>query len=95
MVMDRPRVSDPGSRTCIRHLVDLGYFEAVGDSEAAVRSACLMREGVRGAIETAVDDLAPAERAAVARFADLVDRHAAAADERGATGPAADAPRTT
>lgn len=39
-----------------------------------------MRDGVRAAIETTVDDLDPAERAAVARFADLLDRHQKQAD---------------
>lgn len=68
------------TRGSVRRLVACGHLELVSAAEVAWRSSHDMRDGVRAAIETTVDDLDPAERAAVARFADLLDRHQKQAD---------------
>ncbi|MEJ8654922.1 hypothetical protein WKI65_44500 [Streptomyces sp. MS1.AVA.3] len=68
------RMPEAETRDSVRRLVELGYFETVGPIEVEFRSAHEAGDGVRAAIEATVDDLTPSERAAVARFADLVDR---------------------
>lgn len=64
----------------VRRLVARGYLETFGAAELELRSAHEMASGIRTAIEATVDELTPTERAAVARFADLVDRRTAQAD---------------
>ncbi|MCQ8772091.1 hypothetical protein [Streptomyces telluris] len=58
----------------VQRLVELGYLETVGTVEVEFRSAHEAGNGVRAAIEATMDDLTPTERAAVSRFADLVDQ---------------------
>ncbi|MCF3106946.1 hypothetical protein IPZ58_36100 [Streptomyces roseoverticillatus] len=58
----------------VQRLVELGYLETVGTVEVEFRSAHEAGTGVHAAIEATMDDLTPTDRAAVARFADLVDQ---------------------
>jgi hypothetical protein len=58
----------------VRRLVDLGYLDTVGAVEIESITASEVAARVRAAIEATIDDLTPAERAAVARLADLVDQ---------------------
>ncbi|MER6610807.1 hypothetical protein ABT282_34155 [Streptomyces sp. NPDC000927] len=68
------RMPDVETRASVRRLVELGYLSTVGAVEIESITAREAAEGVREAIEATIDDLTPVERAALARFADLVDR---------------------
>ncbi len=65
---------DGETRTSVRRLVELGYLDTVGPVEIESITAHEVAERVREAIEATIDDLTPAERAALARLADLVER---------------------
>ncbi|MFE5711968.1 hypothetical protein ACFQ7J_14265 [Streptomyces sp. NPDC056501] len=62
------------TRASVRRLVELGYLDTVGPVEIESITARAVAERVREAIEATMDELTPAERTAVARLADLVDR---------------------
>ncbi|WP_189807088.1 hypothetical protein [Streptomyces tanashiensis] len=68
------RMRPEETRASVRRLVELGYLHTVGQAEVEAITARAVAERVREGIETTMDDLTPAERTAVARFADLVDR---------------------
>lgn len=68
------RMPEAETRESVRRLIECGYLEEVGDAEAEFYAARAESTGVRDAITAAIDDLTPAERPAVARFADLVDQ---------------------
>ncbi|WP_327709664.1 hypothetical protein OG912_14315 [Streptomyces sp. NBC_00464] len=63
------------TRDSVRRLVKFGHLQLASAAEVASHASHDMRDGIRAAIEKTADDLLPAERAAVARFSDLVDRH--------------------
>ncbi|MGW2090356.1 hypothetical protein, partial [Streptomyces sp. NPDC001880] len=54
--------------------VEHGYHSTDGPVEIESITARAVSERVREAIEVTIDDLTPVERAALARFTDLVDR---------------------
>ncbi|MER6023612.1 hypothetical protein [Streptomyces anulatus] len=64
---------DAETRDSVRRLVELGHLEMFGADEVEFHEARAVSQHVRDAIDATVDDLTPAERVAVARFADLVD----------------------
>ncbi|AJC62078.1 hypothetical protein GZL_p00148 (plasmid) [Streptomyces sp. 769] len=68
------RMPDAETRSSVRRLVELGYLSTVGPVEVESITARAVAKRVREAIEATIDDLTPAERAALARLADLVDR---------------------
>ncbi|KWT63813.1 hypothetical protein ADL21_00125 [Streptomyces albus subsp. albus] len=67
-------VPDGETRASVRRLVELGYLDTVGSVEIESITAHEVAERVREAIEATIDDLTPAERAALVRLADLVER---------------------
>ncbi|WP_426368557.1 hypothetical protein [Streptomyces sp. E-08] len=68
------RMPPEETRASVRRLVEFGYLDTVGPVEIEAVKAQAVAEHVREAIEVAMDELTPAERTAVARLADLVDR---------------------
>ncbi|MFJ8405777.1 hypothetical protein ACIQ9K_35625 [Streptomyces microflavus] len=66
-------VPDAETRDSVQRLVELGHLETFGANEAEFHEARAVSQHVRDAIDATLDDLTPAERVAVARFADLVD----------------------
>ncbi|MEV6549189.1 hypothetical protein AB0M57_10810 [Streptomyces sp. NPDC051597] len=68
------RMSPEETRASVRRLVELGYLDTVGPFEIESSAARDIAARVRDAIEATMDELTPAERTAVARLADLVDR---------------------
>ncbi|KUF17362.1 hypothetical protein AT728_16295 [Streptomyces silvensis] len=87
------RMPEAQTRESVRRLVELGYLNTVGPVELEAVIARDMAGRIREAIEATVDELTPAERKALARVADLVDRRQAratealAAQQRGGPGP--------
>jgi len=68
------RMPDAETHDSFRRLVDLGYLGTFGADDYERHTASEVSQRVHDAIEATVDDLTPAERVGVARFADLVDR---------------------
>lgn len=68
------RMPPEETRASVRRLVELGYLDTVGPVEIESITAQDIAARVRDAIEATMDELSPAERIAVARLADLVDR---------------------
>nr|BFD88566.1 hypothetical protein StreXyl84_79670 [Streptomyces sp. Xyl84] len=68
------RMPPEETRASVRRLVELGYLDTVGPVEIESVTAQDIAARVRDAIEATVDELTPAERTAVARLADLVER---------------------
>ncbi|MGW2837741.1 hypothetical protein ACWCWD_08070 [Streptomyces sp. NPDC001493] len=70
------------TRESVARLIALGYLDRAGADEIEFHHALSASEGIRRGIETTVDQLSPTERAAVARFADLVDERLEEAGQR-------------
>lgn len=68
------RMPPEETRASVRRLIELGYLETVGPVEIESITAQDIAARVRDAIEATMDELTPAERTAVARLADLVER---------------------
>ncbi|MFF2101154.1 hypothetical protein [Streptomyces sp. NPDC058202] len=68
------RMPPKETRASVRRLIECGYLETVGPVEVESFRARDVAERVQEAVEVSMDELTPAERTAVARFADLVDR---------------------
>jgi hypothetical protein len=64
---------DTETHDSVRRLVELGHLETFGADEVEFHEARAVSQHVQDASDATLDDLTPAERVAVARFADLVD----------------------
>ncbi|MGW6744880.1 hypothetical protein ACWGDX_29790 [Streptomyces sp. NPDC055025] len=73
-LMAELRMPPEETRASVGRLVELGYLDTVGPVEIESITAQDIAARVRDAIKATMDELTPAERTAVARLADLVER---------------------
>ncbi|MYR40330.1 hypothetical protein GTX14_36820 [Streptomyces sp. SID4944] len=64
---------DGETRDSVNRLTEFGHLEAISAATAEAQTARGASKGVHDAISATINALTPAERKAVARFANLVD----------------------